>query len=495
MSQRRTASFQTLLILLFILTAYRIVMLTQAATQIDLYADEAYYWGWAQHFDFGYYSKPPMVAWLIAIGTALCGNDGFVCIKIVSPFVYFFTTLNIYFLAKELFDERVAFYSALAFTTLPAVWLSSLIISTDVPFLFFWSLAMLFFVKAIKSDRWRDWIITGIAGGGGLLSKYTMIIFVVSAFAYLITSPTYRRHLKNPRLYTAMALAAAIYMPNLYWNYTHQFVSFKHVSHDNAHITGIHFHFGRMMEFLGSQFAVFGPILFGWLLALLPRYKTLKQENENFSLLWWFVVPMFALILSISLLSRAFANWSAPMYVAATLLVIGWLVVKERKCWLAAAIGVNVLMGILFYHYHAITHALGIELTRKTDPYKRVLGWKALGQKVSAVMKRYPDARLMSDDRKVMAELIYYVRPHPFDALKWNPHRTLHDQYEMDTHLEDAVGQNFIYVTSRGDISDVAQSFESVQLVDTIVIRIYKDYKMVYRVYYLKNFKGYRNES
>jgi len=288
-----------------------------------------------------------------------------------------------------------------------------------------------------------------------------------------------------------MALAAAIYMPNLYWNYTHQFVSFKHVSHDNAHITGIHFHVGRMMEFLGSQFAVFGPILFGWLLALLPRYRTLRGENENFSLLWWFVVPMFALILAISLLSRAFANWSAPMYVAATLLVIGWLVVKRRKRWLAAAIGVNVLMGVLFYHYHTITHLLGVELTRKTDPYKRVLGWKELGKKVSAIMKRYPEARLMSDDRKVMAELIYYVHPHPFDAVKWNPNHTLHDQYEMDTHLEDAVGQDFIYVTSRGDIGDVARSFEAVRPIDTIVIRIYKDYKMVYHVYLLKHFKGY----
>ncbi|WP_456485730.1 glycosyltransferase family 39 protein [Hydrogenimonas sp.] len=491
MFKSHTTSFKTLLALLFILTVYRIFMLTQAASQIDLYADEAYYWGWAQHFDFGYYSKPPTVAWLIMIGTKICGGDGFVCIKIMSPIVYFFTTLNIYFLAKELFDEKVAFYSALAFVTLPAVWLSSLIISTDVPFLFFWSLAMLFFVRAIKSDDWRDWLVTGIAGGGGLLSKYTMIIFVVSAFAYLLVSPTYRRHLKNPKLYIAMMLAAVIYLPNLYWNYTHEFVSFKHVSQDNAHITGINFHIGRMAEFLGSQFAVFGPILFGWLLVLLPRYRTLKNEHENFLLLWWFVVPMFALILLISLLSRAFANWSAPMYVAATLLVIGWLVLKRKKGWLAAAIGVNIAIGILFYHYHAIADIAGIELTRKTDPYKRVKGWHQLGQEVSKILKHYPNARLMSDDRKEMAELIYYIDPHPFNAVKWNPHRTLHDQYEMDTNLESAKGEDFIYVTSRRNIDDIARAFKSVKPIKKIVIKLYKDYKMVYYVYYLKHFKGY----
>ncbi|WP_457595671.1 glycosyltransferase family 39 protein, partial [Hydrogenimonas sp.] len=228
-------SVGTLLLLLAAITLYRLFILTHV--DIDLYADEAYYWGWAQHFDFGYYSKPPMVAWLIMVGTALFG-DTFVGIKVMSLVVYIFTTLNIYYLAKELFgDEKIAFFSAVAFVTLPAVWLSSLIISTDVPFLFFWSLGMLFFVKAIKSDRWSHWLVVAIAGGGGLLSKYTMIVFVVSAFAYLAFSPTYRRHLKNPKLYVTMLLAALIYLPNLYWNYTHEFVSFKHTE-DNAHLEG-----------------------------------------------------------------------------------------------------------------------------------------------------------------------------------------------------------------------------------------------------------------
>jgi len=482
-------SFSNLLPLLFLLTAYRIFMLTQAATAIDLYADEAYYWGWAQHFDFGYYSKPPMVAWLIMLTTSICG-DSFVCIKIASPVVYFFTTLNIYFLAKELFDEKVAFYSAVAFITLPAVWLSSLIISTDVPFLFFWSLGMLFFVKALKSDSWRDWLITAVAGGGGLLSKYTMIIFVVSAFAYLVTSSTYRHHLRNPKLYVTMTLAALIYLPNLYWNYTHEFVSFKHTE-DNAHLEGELFHPGRMFEFLGAQFGVFGPILFGWLLTLLPRYKTLKQ-NENYTLLWWFIVPFFTLILTISLLSRAHANWSAPMYVASTLLVVSWLVLHNRKRWLAAAIGINILLGGAFYHYHDITNALGIELTRKTDPYKRVRGWEELGRQIESIMKAYPDAKLLSDDRKTMAELIYYIHPHPFDAVKWNPKHTLLDHYELTTDLEQYLGEDFVYVTDREKISDVIKAFDKAKKVKTVVIPLYKDYAMVYHVYYLKHFKGYQ---
>src|ERR1051325_4997905 len=33
---------------------------------IDLTGDEAHYWEWSRHLDYGYYSKPPGIAWVIA---------------------------------------------------------------------------------------------------------------------------------------------------------------------------------------------------------------------------------------------------------------------------------------------------------------------------------------------------------------------------------------------------------------------------------------------
>ena len=487
-------SFKNFIIVILVVTLYRLVMLFVASHQIDLYADEAYYWGWAQHFDWGYYSKPPMVAWLITIGTTVFGDD-FVGIKIMSLVVYLFTTLNIYWLAKKLFDDRaIAFWSGVAFITLPAVWLSSLIISTDVPFLFFWSLALLFFVKALKEDRWYQWLLAGVAGGGGLLSKYTMIIFVVSALAYLLTSPTHRRHLKNPKLYTAMIVAALVYAPNLWWNAHHRFISFHHVSHDNAHLTGLHFHLNKMLAFLGSQFGVFGPILFGWLLAILPRIGKVFR-NEPFKLLWWFVVPMFVLILTISILSRAFANWSAPMYVAATVLTVAWLWRDGKKIWLYAAVGVNLLVGFLFYHLHDLAHLANVELTRK-DPYKRVLGWRQVGERLSQIARKYPNAKLLFDDRKLMAEMLYYVHPHPFDAVIWCPRcgekgYLWRNHYEMTTDMRKHVGEDFLFVTSRRSIGDIARHFEGWQKVGTIRVPLYKDFVREYRIYYLKHFEGY----
>ena len=50
-------------------------LLWLAGNPIDLYPDEAQYWLWSRVPAFGYYSKPPLVAWLIALTTAVFGTS------------------------------------------------------------------------------------------------------------------------------------------------------------------------------------------------------------------------------------------------------------------------------------------------------------------------------------------------------------------------------------------------------------------------------------
>ena len=69
-----------LLLLLFLLgiTAYRAWVV--ATNGLNLYVDEAQYWYWAQHLAWGYYSKPPVIAAIIAGTTSVCG-DGELCVR------------------------------------------------------------------------------------------------------------------------------------------------------------------------------------------------------------------------------------------------------------------------------------------------------------------------------------------------------------------------------------------------------------------------------
>ncbi|MDE0856041.1 MAG: glycosyltransferase family 39 protein, partial [Nevskia sp.] len=135
-----------LLALLLALTAYR--GLSLYFDGLDLYVDEAQYWTWAQQLDWGYYSKPPVIAALIALTTSACGDSAF-CVKSGALLLYPFITLLIWATARRLFGGRVAFWSATAFVLLPGVSLSSLIISTDVPFFLFWALALYAYLRAV----------------------------------------------------------------------------------------------------------------------------------------------------------------------------------------------------------------------------------------------------------------------------------------------------------------------------------------------------------
>src|SRR5438034_44296 len=44
---------------------------------LDLAPDEAHYWDWSRHLDWSYYSKGPLVAWLIRLSCILFGDLSF----------------------------------------------------------------------------------------------------------------------------------------------------------------------------------------------------------------------------------------------------------------------------------------------------------------------------------------------------------------------------------------------------------------------------------
>ncbi len=129
----------------FAVTVARLVWL--ALGKADLYPDEAQYWGWSLHPAFGYYSKPPLVAWLIALTTGLFG-DNELAVRVAAPLLHFATALAVFALARRLYDARIAAWSAVVYATLPGVSASAMIMSTDAPLLLCWALALYAFVRA-----------------------------------------------------------------------------------------------------------------------------------------------------------------------------------------------------------------------------------------------------------------------------------------------------------------------------------------------------------
>ena len=137
------------------ITVVRIAVL--GVSDLNLHGDEAQYWSWSRDLAFGYVSKPPMIAWIIAATTSVCG-DGEWCVRLAAPLIHAATSGMIFLLGKELASERVGFWASVTYATLPAVSYSSGIISTDVPLLFFWSVALYAFIR-LSQARHAGWTV------------------------------------------------------------------------------------------------------------------------------------------------------------------------------------------------------------------------------------------------------------------------------------------------------------------------------------------------
>jgi 4-amino-4-deoxy-L-arabinose transferase-like glycosyltransferase len=474
----------------FAVTVARLVWL--GLGRADLYPDEAQYWLWSLHPAFGYYSKPPVVAWLIAATTALFGESE-AAVRLAAPLLHFGTSLVIYLLAQRLYDSRTALWSAIAYVTLPGVSASAVIMSTDAPLLFCWAVALYAFLRAREPEGGRWWILVGIAAGFGLLSKYAMAYWLLSGLLFLLLFRDERRHV--PRFLGAAALALIIYALNFAWNAANGFVSYLH-TRDNAHLGGPLFHPVQFLEFFASQFGVFGPLFFATLLVIAASsWRSLGDRRA--ALLACFALPTLAMMLVVSFLSRAQANWSAPTFVSAVVLVVAWLLARGWAVIVAASVALHIVAAVVVFGAHYAARAFGAELPAKLDPLHRLRGWSVLGRNVSLLLLQHPGVKLMSDDREEMAALIYYVHPHPFDALKWNGEGGIHDQFDLTAQPARDIGADFLLVSHAPEnVQRILERFDSVDPVrQQIIIPLGRGMVRIYHLYWLHGFKGYRSDS
>jgi 4-amino-4-deoxy-L-arabinose transferase-like glycosyltransferase len=471
----------------FAVTVARLVWL--AAGTADLYPDEAQYWVWSLHPAWGYYSKPPLVAWLIALTSGIFGEEE-LAVRLAAPLLHFATSLVVFGLARRLYDARVAMWSAIAYATLPGVSASALILSTDAPLLCCWAVALYAFIRAREPGGGRWWIAAGLAVGVGLLAKYAMAYWLLSALLFLLLFRDERRHLK-PFL-GAAALALLVYAPNFAWNAAHGFVSYHHTS-DNAALSGSLFHPRHFLEFLGSQFGVFGPLFFATLILVTIEGRR-SLADRRAALLACFALPTLAMMLVVSFLSRAQPNWSAPTFVAAVVLVVAWLLARGRQTIVTASIVLHVAVAVILLEARDVTAAVGFDLPAKYDILHRLRGWKRLGNAVGMLLLRDPGTVLMSDDREDMAALLYYVHPHPLGALKWNGEGGIHDQFDLTADPARYVGGDFLLVSHRPDnVERILKRFDAVLSIDRITIPLsrHPGDARLYTLYRLHGFKGY----
>lgn len=479
-----------LLCVIGILTIYRGWVLYHMP-QFSLHFDEAQYWLWSQHLDWGYYSKPPMLAAVIHFFTHFLGHDA-PNIRSISLVFYPLTTLAIFYLSLKLFKSpKIAFWSSLTFITMPGVSLSSLLITTDVVLFLAWILSCLFFWQALQTNAWRYWLALGITAGCGLLTKYTMGIFAVAAMLLLISTQDYRHHLKNPKVWIGALLAGGIFLPNILWNSDAGWPSLRHtVELSSSGVSGLHPL--KMLNFLAEQFGVFGLISFAvyafLLVSQLKRFTSLPNESK---FLLCFSLTFLLIITIQALQGRAYANWAAPTYAMASLMV-GHFIANRPKLCLAMLI-TNLLLMTLVYHGDSLMDTIRPNATKGPDPMKTLRDWDHWADNIQQALIDHPECALIVKRRDAAAQALYQLRETPITLYFWNPDQSQNNHYEMNYSLPSApLSGCFLFLTQKSLPYPIHSSFKTISPLSTFVRQ--GKYKPIrhYTLYFAEDFKGYR---
>lgn len=453
---------------------------------ITLYVDEAQYWTWAQNLDWGYFSKPPGIAALIWLSTALFG-DGLLGVKALAMLCYPLAAGVCWAIARRLYDERTAFWSALAVLTLPMFAWLGLFVSTDALLTLFWTLALWAYLRALDRDAWGDWLLLGLVCGLGLLSKYTMAAWLGAAFLHLLAF--HRPRLTSAKLWAAVALALLILSPNIYWNIAHDFPTLKHT----AYITLERKSGGGLPslgEFWGGQWLAFGPVLGSVFLLMLVR-AVQSWRDDNTRLLLWFALPLWAVVSAQAIKGGANVNWAAPAFVPTAIAAVAWLVQRGKLKWLVTGIAFNVAVVGLVYHWPQLKETVGPQQLAKLNPYKRAQGWDELGRQLQPILVAHPDAVLVADNRTLLAHMLYELRDLKPAAASWNPSGAPSDHYKLTTDLRPWSGKDAILIIQKPLGDQFSTRFAGIEKLATLKAPLDGATSRDMDVYLLHEFKGY----
>lgn len=410
------------------------------ALSLELHPDEAYYWEWSRHLDWGYYDQGPGTAYYIRFFTLIFGDTLF-ALKFAAAFAGFLGHGALYLTARRLISEGASFAFLVCTLLIPGFFGGSLLIMHDSVLVIFFALALLFSVRWIQTRSTLDLALLFAFIALGFLGKHTMVFFALGLVLWMIVSPEYWAELRKPALYACAALAAVLSMPVVIWNLQHNWDGIGAIVNLRSS-GGAHADKATTGAYLAGQSFLFSPIwLFAFvamgLVALVRKVKSaaaarkagtsvlaaLRFPDQPAHRLVWIVawiLPLFFLFMSAR--KEVQPNWPfasyGPMMLA--LFLSGAHLSRSGRSMLAGGAVAAIVINTLFL-LPAVLMML-VKQVRPSDqaaiaravPQMRLAGYKDVVMAVEEQRKKTdPTAQLMTNRYQDAAIAAFHLPGQP----------------------------------------------------------------------------------
>ena len=302
-----------------------------ANRQYGFHGDELYFIVCGSRPAWGYVDHPPLVPMVVWLATELMGTNLF-ALRFFPALVLGASCVLTGWLARRLGAGRYGeFLAAVTFVCTPMMLRAGAFLNIPCFEVFFWLVAVHLLVSICKRDQPRWWLAIGALCGVALLAKHTTFFLGTGMAVGLVLSQR-RRDLMTAWPWAGGAIALAIFLPNLLWQYQHDWATLEFVRSLNA--TEMQ-QTGRI-EFIAAQFILMNALgAMVWLSGLGYFFKS--SAGRPYRMMGW----IFATLLIIMLAFKAKVYYLAPAY---PMLMAGGAVLLERKLagsrwiWMRAAL-------------------------------------------------------------------------------------------------------------------------------------------------------------